>query len=145
MEYWALKYLNVIGCVTAVAGCAILSACEHDTQATEKRANAIEDKLDIVIWCQSTSELKRFYSGDTADAQIQSLGNFVFVQVFPYSGMRASDLYVYSRGTDGLSFVSYVFQVPDVRPVELKLNETGTVEVWCRDRRYMVFDKHTEG
>ena len=118
----------------------MLPGCEYDQAEANSSNSLLENKLDYLAWSESTVELEQYYGRRSlGEPSVQASDHLVFVQSFPNSGIRASHLYVYSSGRDGLFFVSF-FLVPDIVTVKIKALDDGSVEVTCRDKRLAILD-----
>jgi hypothetical protein len=122
--------------VFLISVCLVTTSCDYHTVAAT---------LNYPIRCESESDLERFLARESLgdNVEMQSLERLVFAQTFPYSGVCASHLYVYSEGDGGLSFVSF-FRVPDNERVSLKLVEDHSIAIEYGSHRLAVVNSVVE-
>jgi len=94
------------------------------------QAGAPSEKNSYLTDCRSAEDLRSILSAKSLGGRvlIHTKGHLVFAQTFPFSGVRASHLYVYTQDMDSLSFLCF-FRLRTQDDVVLREIDGGSVEI----------------
>ena len=97
---------------------------------SQMNSSIAQQSVNIAVHCDTTAELQQFYAVHSLGerVEIQTRGQLVFVQTFPYSGIRASHLFAYAKQNEGLAFLCF-FRVETQSVVDLGEKDDGLVEI----------------
>ena len=120
---------------------AFITGCDRNTPANKSRG-VIVNRLDVIWSCKSADDLRNFYAkrslGD--NVRIKTEDRLVFVQTFPYSGVRASHLIVYALDDDDMRFVVFL-NVPTQENVVLNRIKHGSIEVRANEKTIVTLEQ----
>ena len=126
------------GCALVVVTILISAGCSGSgsARAADEATKSISDKIVYTPLAKTTAELKQFFGDQSHNehVNIQTREGLVFVQTFPYSGVWASDLFVYKKSDALFKFFCF-FNVPTQDDVDLKAVKDGSVEIRAADRK----------
>ena len=116
-QYYFGGFILVVVTILISAGC---------SQATK----SVSRKIVYPPSAETSADLKQFFADQSLGEQvsIQTQDRLVFVQTFPYSGVRASDLFVYQKSAAMLTFFCY-FDAPTQQDVDLTAQMNGAIEI----------------
>jgi hypothetical protein len=131
-----------VAAVLLIAAGAFTSSCDRGVPSRDVSGNIATQRIKVLPRCQTTKELEDYYATESlgGKAQVQARKRLVFVQTFPYSGVRASHLYVYAQETAGLRFMGF-FRAQTQDAVGLQLNGDGSVEIKIGEERVGVLNQ----
>ena len=103
----------------------ILAGCDG-----QMSGDATGQRIAAAMHCATTADLQQCLASYSlgGHVEIQTRGQLVFAQAFPYSGVQASHLYAYAKQNAGLGFLCF-FKVPTQQVVVLEVKNDGTVEM----------------
>ena len=131
--------------VLMIIASAFTSGCGNGMQSQDTKKNVASQRIDVLPTCHNAEELAEYYATESlgGTAEVQERGRFLFVQTFPYSGVRASHLYVYRKESDAFRFECFV-RLRTQDKVGLSMNDNGTVEIHAGDERVAVLDQPSD-
>jgi hypothetical protein len=117
--------------IVAASGCDGL----HEKHESGQTATAAGWRFEHPGTFDTASELQQFVARESLGGRvnIQTRERLVFAQTFPYSGVDASHLFVYSGGAKTLAFVCF-FEIPTQTDIDLTTTESGAVAIRADER-----------
>lgn len=100
---------------------------------------------EFILWhSKDEEEMREFYAASSLGNQvkIERQGDWVAVQIFPYSGVDVSYLFVYRSHEGGLQFYCFI-RVPSQRAMEFNSTEDGDVEMTVDSSRLAVLSRES--
>jgi hypothetical protein len=128
-----MRALFVLGAVFVGSSCLGVIGCKRAVPPTPVAGGLANNAPS---YCEDEETLVKFCATDSLGGQVEKhiVNEFVAVQTFPYSGIDASHMYVYTRGGNGLTFLSFI-RIPTHLAAELRGVGTDAIEIWADGKR----------